>query len=127
MGTPLTFIYVRFINMAQRNYALEVHMNESTGSETVDETTQHEVAVAVITPSGIYPDEEHLLRSPRDASIESVLEKAKDALKLVHTEDWVAFVGDRSVDIKGTFKSNHLHCLVDIEWHKPEGGGGEGA
>jgi hypothetical protein len=83
-----------------------------------------EVAVAVITPSGIFPGEDLLQRVRRKAPIASVLDAAAEALKLTNTSDWVARVGERHLHPHKTFKDEGLTCIVDIEWHKPEGGGG---
>lgn len=84
----------------------------------------HEVAVAVITPSGIFPGEELLQRVRRDTPIASVLEAAAEALKLTNTSDWIIRIGERHLQPDKTFKQSGLTCIVDIEWHKPEGGGG---
>jgi len=82
------------------------------------------VAVAVITPSGFYPDENDYNRSYRSEIVGKVLERAKVKLDLKNTADWVAEVENRSIDPSKTFSENDLHGVVEIEWHKPEGGGG---
>lgn len=84
----------------------------------------HEVAVAIITPSGIYPSEDTLARVPRDTAVAVVLQRAAEHLKLTKTADWVLRAGERSLAANETFKHLGLRCIVDLEWHKPEGGGG---
>lgn len=84
----------------------------------------HEVAVAVITPSGIYPSEDTLARVPSDTVIAQVLEHAAAHLKLTNTGDWVLRIGERTLAPHDTFKHLGLTCIVDLEWHKAEGGGG---
>lgn len=82
------------------------------------------VAVAVITPSGFYPDPNDYNRSHGGEVVAHVLERAKHKLDLTNTADWVAEVENRPIDPTKTFHENGLHGIVEIEWHKPEGGGG---
>lgn len=84
----------------------------------------HDVAVAVITPSGIYPSEDTLARVPRDTPVAQVLQQAAGHLKLTNTGDWVLRIGERVLAPQETFKHLGLTCIVDLEWHKAEGGGG---
>jgi hypothetical protein len=84
----------------------------------------HDVAVLVITPSGVYPSEDEYRRVPNSEKIEVVLAAAAKALELTDTSDWVVKSHDRKLDAKQTFHAEHLHGIVDIHWHKPEGGGG---
>lgn len=83
-----------------------------------------EVGVAIITPSGIFPGDDLLQRTPKDSTIGSVLHAAADALKLTNTEGWVVRIGERHLNPTHTFAQEGLRCLIDIDWHKPEGGGG---
>jgi hypothetical protein len=53
-----------------------------------------------------------------------VLKLAQEALHLTNTGDWVVSVGERQLKPEDTFKKAGLRCVVDLEWHKPEGGGG---
>lgn len=89
-----------------------------------DKPGHHDVAVAVITPSGIYPSEDTLARVSRDMPIAQVLQQAATHLKLTNTADWVLRMGDRILAPHDTFKHLGLTCIVDLEWHKAEGGGG---
>ena len=89
-----------------------------------DKPGHHDVAVAVITPSGIYPSEDNLARVSRDTPIEQVLQQASTHLKLTNTADWVLRMGERTLAPHDTFKHLGLTCIVDLEWHKAEGGGG---
>lgn len=88
------------------------------------ETENKEVAVAIITPSGIYPSEDTLYRADAESPVATVLSLAAEALGLTNTTDWVARIGEREINAQESFKKLHLRCIVDIEWHKPEGGGG---
>lgn len=83
-----------------------------------------DVAVAVITTAGIYPSEDEFRRVDRDTEIEDVLKKAAKKLHLTNTDDWVARVDDNEVNVKHTFRQEGLKGIVEIEWHKREGGGG---
>ena len=84
----------------------------------------HEVAVAVITPVGTYPDEEDFRREHESTVVETVLMDAARHLKITNTTDWVAHADGRRIEPKHTFKQNGLCGVVEIEWHKHEGGGG---
>ena len=53
---------------------------------------EHDVAVAVITPAGIYPSEDELRRVPGTEVIETTLKAAAEKLHLTNTSDWVARV-----------------------------------
>jgi hypothetical protein len=88
-----------------------------------DHGPDHKVFVTVITPSGIYP-EDGPDKINDDKSVSDVLAKAAKKLKLTNTADWVAYVGDRQIDPNRSFKDNGLSGTIEIEWHKPEGGGG---
>jgi uncharacterized protein with von Willebrand factor type A (vWA) domain len=83
-----------------------------------------DVAVAVITPDGIYPDENDYRRVKETTVIATVLEDAKAKLKITNTTDWVARVHGREIDVKRTFREDRLSGIVEIEWHKRAGGGG---
>ena len=82
------------------------------------------LGVAVITPDGTYPEEDGYRRISELDRIATVLKAAADALKITNTSDWVAKVGDRVLDPMRTFAEEKLSCVVDIEYHKHEGGGG---
>jgi len=82
------------------------------------------MAVAVITPSGTFPNDDDYRRSYSAQQVKEVLHAAQEHLKLTNVNDWVAFVENRPINVDGTFADNHLHGIVEIEWHKHEGGGG---
>lgn len=84
----------------------------------------HDVAVAVITPVGTYPDEEDFRRVHESTVVETVLKEAALHLKITNTTDWVAHVDGRRIEVHRTFAENDLCGAVEIEWHKHEGGGG---
>jgi len=87
-----------------------------------------EVAVSVITPSGIYPDGEDYHKAEGNEKIKHVLELAAKKLEITDTKDWVVFVKehgkDREVHPDRTFHEEHLKGIVELDWHLREGGGG---
>jgi hypothetical protein len=85
---------------------------------------EHDVAVAIITPVGLYPDEDDFRRAARKTIIDEVLKLAAEKLKITNTADWVAKVDGHKIDTGTSFKDNDLKGIVEIEWHKKEGGGG---
>jgi hypothetical protein len=85
---------------------------------------EHDVAVAVITPAGIYPDEAEFRRAPDTEVMKVVLDAAAEKLHLTNTSDWDARVHGRLIDTHRTFREEHLSGIVEIDWHKHEGGGG---
>jgi hypothetical protein len=82
------------------------------------------LAVAIITPSGIFPNDADYRRANGRELVETVLQEAALQLKLTNTSDWVAFAHNREIDPKRSFAENELEGAVEIEWHKREGGGG---
>lgn len=82
------------------------------------------IAVAVITPSGTFPSDDDYRRSDGSQAIAEVLALAGAHLKLTNTSDWVAYSNDKLLTVGDTFQHNGLHDIVEIEWHKQEGGGG---
>ncbi|GLQ48387.1 hypothetical protein GCM10007862_34380 [Dyella lipolytica] len=82
------------------------------------------IAVAVITTSGTFPNVEDYRRTYSTEPLSVILKAAAEKLGLTNTSDWEAFVDNRPVDVSKSFEGNALHNIVEIEWHKPEGGGG---
>jgi hypothetical protein len=82
------------------------------------------IAVAVITPSGTFPNDDDYRRSWEGEVVDVILKNAATHLHLTNTADWVAFVDNRPLDPAKTFAGNELFGIVEIEWHKHEGGGG---
>ena len=89
-----------------------------------EEHKEGAVAVAVITPSGTYPNDDDYRRAYEAELVETVLAAAKKELKITDTNGWVALVENRPIDPHKTFAENHLRGIVEIEWHAEEGGGG---
>jgi hypothetical protein len=87
------------------------------------EERRHKVFVTVISPSGIYPDDEPL-KINSEKLVSEILDKAAKKLNLTDTSDWVVYEGERQIDAQKSFADNHLHGTVELQWHKPEGGGG---
>lgn len=85
---------------------------------------EQDVAVVVFTPSGIYPDEDDFRRVAETEAIKTVLDAAAENLHLTNTSDWVARVDERELDVNRTFREECLSGIVEIHWHKREGGGG---
>jgi hypothetical protein len=94
------------------------------GAAKAEDHKGHDIAVAVITPAGIYPDDDDFRRVKDTTVIATVLEEAKNKLKITDTSDWVARVHDREINVNHTFREDHLSGIVEVEWHKHEGGGG---
>lgn len=86
--------------------------------------TKKLVAVAVITPSGTFPNDDDYRRSDGAQVVGDILALAAVHLKLTNTSDWVAYANDKQLNLGDTFQQNGLHDIIEIEWHKQEGGGG---
>lgn len=99
-------------------------MQEQAKEHDAHACTTHDIAVAVVTPSGVYPDDDDFRRAQGITRVEEILKLAADALKLTNTSDWVALACGRDIDPAKSFNANHLHGVVEIDWHKREGGGG---
>jgi hypothetical protein len=97
---------------------------ESEHKEHKEHEHEHVAAVAVITPVGTYPDENEFRRVADAEIIENILAMAANKLKLTNTSDWVAHARGREINVKHSFRHDHLFGIVEIEWHKHEGGGG---
>jgi hypothetical protein len=96
----------------------------SQESEKGKKDDEKPMAVAVITPSGTFPSDDDYRRTTGRQVVAEFLALAAEKLKLTNTSDWVAFVNDKELDVNSTFKHNGLHDIVEVEWHKREGGGG---
>lgn len=89
-----------------------------------DSHKQHDVAAAVITPVGVYPDDDDFRRVDEKTVISEVLALAAHKYNITNTTDWVAKVDGEKINPEHTFKKEGLSGIVEIEWHKHEGGGG---
>jgi hypothetical protein len=85
---------------------------------------EHDVAVAVITPVGVYPDDETFRRADEKTVINDILQLAAEKYNITNTKDWVAKVDGNKINPEHTFKREDLSGIVEIEWHAKEGGGG---
>jgi hypothetical protein len=94
------------------------------GAEGHHPEAKRPVAVAVITPSGTFPNDDDYRRSYGGEVVENILKEAAKHLHLTNTSDWVAFVENRPIDPAKSFGANDLIGIVEFEWHKHEGGGG---
>jgi hypothetical protein len=99
-------------------------MSEEMGSSVERHKQSGPVAVAVITPSGTFPNDDDYYRAYEQERVEEILQLAAQRLGITNTTDWVAFVDNRPIEPGKTFAENSLNCIVEIEWHKHEGGGG---
>lgn len=99
-------------------------MQEQTHAEQNSKEPQKPIAVAIITPSGTFPTEDDYRRGDGEQVVADFLALAAAKLKLTNTADWVAYANDKLLDVNQTFKRNGLHDIIEIEWHKHEGGGG---
>lgn len=82
------------------------------------------VAVAVITPSGIFPTPDDYRRAYEREIVKVVLDAAAEKLGIKDTSDWDAYVDNAPITPAKSFAENGLCGIVEIEWHKREGGGG---
>jgi hypothetical protein len=101
-------------------------MSDTVTSERVDRPREAEgpIAVAVITPSGTFPNDDDYRRAFEGEIVGDILREAAHHLRLTNTNDWVAYVENRPLDPAKSFAETHLRGIVEIEWHKHEGGGG---
>lgn len=83
----------------------------------------HFVEVKVVTTSGNFPAEGHE-KVPQDQHIEHILAQARNKLKIVDIEGWVARIGGTEVAPTKTYAELGLHGEVKIDYGKHEGGGG---
>jgi hypothetical protein len=85
------------------------------------------VEVSVSTTAGFFPTEgfNHV---PASQAVQVDLEKAKHALHIKDTTNWIATVagpsGKRVIDPSKTYAENGLSGKVEIDWGPSEGGGG---
>ena len=82
------------------------------------------IAVAVITTSGTFPNVDDYRRAYSTEQVSVILSAAAKELDITNTADWDAFVDNRPIEPSKSFEENGLHGIVEIEWHKHEGGGG---
>jgi hypothetical protein len=82
------------------------------------------VAVAVITPSGTFPNDYDYRRAFSHERVEEVLKLAKAHLELTDTTDWEATVDNQPIDPQKAFEDIGLEQIVEIRWNMKEGGGG---
>jgi len=94
--------------------------NELTNAQHGEE----HLNVRVITPSGIFPNDDKWRQVRADETVGDLLDKAANKLKLTNVTDWGAFVGTTELNVGQSFGANGLSGDVEIEWHKREGGGG---
>ncbi|WP_158754693.1 hypothetical protein [Dyella sp. S184] len=98
---------------------------DASGSAGADsESKSHPMALAVITTSGVFPNLDDYRRGYSTEVVRELLAAAALQLGLTNTADWVATVGNRPINEAETFAANDLYGIVEIEWHKREGGGG---
>jgi|SRR6266404_9098984 len=88
---------------------------------------EHEVEVSISTTAGFFPTE-GFTRVPVNQAVHVELDKAKHALHIKDTTNWVASVaapsGKRVIDPSKTYAENGLSGKVEIDWGPSEGGGG---
>lgn len=84
------------------------------------------LGVAVTTVAGKFPNEDDYRRAHAHERIQVLLDVVKDAQHLTNTDDWVVRVqpDGRQVSPEKTFHEADLTCVVELDWHKHEGGGG---
>ena len=94
----------------------------------MNETEQHHqhpehVEVQIVTVSGNYPEEGYH-KYPASELLRTILEAAKQHLKLHDTENWIAKLDGRTLTPSLSLESNHVTGKATIMWGKDESGGG---
>ena len=88
---------------------------------------EHAVEVSISTTAGFFPTE-GFTHVPARQSVQVELDKAKHALHIKETTNWIASVaapsGKRVIDPSKTYADNGLLGKVEIDWGPSEGGGG---
>ena len=84
----------------------------------------YELGVSVVTPKGFFPSDDDFRRAYSNEKIQTLLDEVKTHQELTNTTEWVLTVDERVVDPSKTFGEEALKCVLDMEWHKAEGGGG---
>jgi hypothetical protein len=84
----------------------------------------YELGVAVVTPKGFFPNDDDYRRAYANERIQTLLDAVKNKQGITNTDGWVVTVNERVVDPSKTFEEEGLKCVLDMEWHKAEGGGG---
>ncbi len=64
----------------------------------------HVLGVSVITPKGLYPNNEDYRRVHSNEKIQALLDLVKEEQKITNTDGWVVTVGERDVNPAKTFK-----------------------
>lgn len=84
---------------------------------------KNHVEVVVVTTSGRYPAT-GTDRNSVNQPVENVLKKAAKELHIVSTDNWIARVGGREIDVNKSYADNGLSGTVTIDYGPREGGGG---
>ena len=84
------------------------------------------LGVTVLTTVGMFPSEDDYRRAHENETIQKLLDEVKKAQSLKDTSEWVLRLepGHRDINPDKTFKEEQLSCVIALEWHKREGGGG---
>ena len=96
---------------------------EQGAAEAAVAPPKEKLHVSVYTTSGPYPKKGTEVVSATDLVAE-ILKKAKHALKIADTSDWVVLVGGREIDPAKTYHQNGLTGTVTLNWGPRVGGGG---
>lgn len=83
----------------------------------------HHVLVQVATTAGFWPAEGYE-EIPENQKVRVFLSRAADKLHITDTNNWLAKVGDRELDIERTYAELSLSGKVTIDYGPREGGGG---
>jgi|GEM_PF-1681438 len=80
-----------------------------------EEHKEQWVEVAVVTSVGTYPANGYS-KVPAHQKVEDDLKNAARELKITNTEDWIARVGEKQIDVDQTYIENKLVGQVFINW-----------
>jgi hypothetical protein len=85
---------------------------------------EHKIEVKVVTTAGNFP-ESGFKEFDQHVKLETVLEEAAKHLKLHNTADWIARLGDRTLNPALSLEANQVPNKSKISWAPSEPGGGK--
>ena len=84
---------------------------------------EHVVEVRVVTTAGVFPAS-GFEQVPATQMVHAILERAKHALHITDTQNWIAVAGGARIDPGISYAANHLAGRVEIDWGPDHGAGG---
>jgi hypothetical protein len=84
---------------------------------------EHHVEVRVVTTAGVFPTA-GFEREPANQPVARILERARHALHITDTSNWIAVAGGHRIDPNLSYAASHLGPRVEIDWGPDHGAGG---